>query len=151
MQTSDASAYVDFACRCRSSAGDIEIDTNATVNPSADDGQRVQGVYVQAWVYVSNEQLAGSMAQRLADADVQAEDLDDLVHTIAERGLAADTDSAEADLNALSTQASDANNEGLEGQCLFLIEHLGAGAATAEVNRLIAEHPVSHIRPQQSP
>ncbi|HWS26308.1 MAG TPA: hypothetical protein VN259_06980 [Xanthomonadales bacterium] len=139
MQTNDAAVYAELARSLWHKDGEVEIDPGADVNPSADDGKKVQGMYVQSWHYVSNEQVANGLAQRLEAGGLQPEDLDDLVHSIAEKGVATDTECAEADLQARSTVASDANNAGLAGQCLFLIEQLGAAGASNEVDRLIAE------------
>lgn len=151
MQTTDAAVYAGFASRHRAQEGDLEVDDDAPVNPSADDGQHVQGAYVQAWVYVSNGAIAFDMARRLEEAGVSCEDLDDLVHDTAEKSIATDTKSADEDLDAQSALASDANNGGLPDQCLFLIERLGAGAAHAQVESLIGERSQQRARTSETP
>ena len=108
MQTNDAAVYAELARSLWHKDGEVEIDPGADVNPSADDGKKVQGMYVQSWHYVSNIQIRAA-------------------------------ESAEVDLQARSTVASDANNEGLAGQCLFLIEQIGAAGASNEVDRLLSE------------
>lgn len=152
MQTTDADAavYAEFASRHRAQAGDLEVDDNAPVNPSADDGQHVQGAYVQAWIYVSNDAIAFNMARRLEEAGVSCEDLDDLVHDTAEKSIAAGTDNADEDLAAQTTLASNANNGGLPDQCLFLIERLGAGTAHAQIESLIGERSQQRVRPSET-
>lgn len=138
MPAADASIYLKYARESWHEDGSVEFDDNAPVNPSSDDGEVMQGVYVQSWHYVSTSEIANEMAQRLENAGIASEDLDDLVHTLAERSVPADSESAERDIDEASEKASEVNNEGLSGQCLYFITHLGAGGATAEVARLIA-------------
>lgn len=150
MQTKDASVYAEFARELRQREGEVEIDPNAPVNASADDGTRTQGACVQSWHYISNEQLAQAMAERLDAAGVQGEDLDESVHTTAEGGVACDTESADDDFDAASKLASDANNAGMQDQCLFLIEHLGAGGANELVTRLIGARSQQRARTSET-
>lgn len=151
MQTKDASVYAEFARGLWQREGEVEIDPNAPVNASTGDDKRTQGAYVQSWIYVSNDIIACDMVCRLVDAGVSCEDLDDLVHTAAEGSVACDTESADDDFDAASKLASDANNAGLPDQCLFLIEHLGAGGANELVTRLIGARSQQRARTSETP
>jgi hypothetical protein len=72
---------------------------------------------------------------------VQPEDLDDAVHDAAEAAGASAANQgpeseAEDALDAASAAASRANNEGLPGQVLFLLQHLGAEGTKAALSGL---------------
>lgn len=151
MKPADTNVYRQVAQDLWRSDGHVEFDADAQVSPSEDDGRRAQGAYVQSWHYISNEELAAYMADRLEGSGAQCEDLDDLVHTAAENMVATDAENPPDELNAQSVMASDANNEGLAGQCLFLIERLGAGEANELVTRLIAERQARHRQSSPHP
>lgn len=122
--------------------GVLEVDDNADVNIFQEDPDRpAQGAYVQAWRYVSNDELAGYMSRLVLESSAYSTSasgrydcgdlLDDAIHTAAERAIP--TQATEEQIETLSQKASDVNNAGVLTQITFLIATYGPEEAFAIV------------------
>lgn len=127
--------------------GELEVDSNAQVNISQDDPNLpAQGAYVQSWLYISNDEIVGFLNAMMRDAQLDAEALDEAVHSAAD--LAVPTQAREEDLDLISMNASDVNNDGVDTQVQFLIARLGPQAAFEAVEAAIAAAPRQHDAPR---
>lgn len=120
--------------------GELEVDSNAQVNISqGDPALPAQGAYVQSWQYISNDEIVGLLNAMTRDAQLDAEALDEAVHSAAE--LSVSTQAREEDLDLISMEASDVNNDGVDTQIQFLVARRGPQAAFEAVEAAIAAAP----------
>ncbi|CAN7783957.1 hypothetical protein LJR175_008362 [Variovorax sp. LjRoot175] len=127
--------------------GELEVDENAQVNISQDDPELpAQGAYVQAWTYVSNDEIVGFLSAMMRDAELAPEALDEAVHSAAE--LAIPTQAREEDIDLISMEASDVNNDGVDTQVQFLVARLGPQGAFDAVEAAIDAAPCQYDAPR---
>jgi len=120
--------------------GELEVDSNAEVHISQDDPELpAQGAFVQSWQYISNDEIVGFLNAMMRDANLEDGALDEAVHSAAD--LAVPTQAREEDLDLISMEASDVNNDGVDTQIQFLIARRGPQAAFEAVEAAIAEAP----------
>lgn len=120
--------------------GELEVDERAEVHISQDDPELpAQGAYVQSWQYISNDEIVGFLNAMMRDANLEDGALDEAVHSAAE--LAVPTQAREEDLDLISMEASDVNNDGVDTQIQFLVARRGPQAAFEAVEGAIAEAP----------
>ncbi|CAN7778733.1 hypothetical protein LJR290_007969 [Variovorax sp. LjRoot290] len=120
--------------------GELEVDENAQVNISQDDPELpAQGAYVQAWTYVSNDEIVGFLNAVMSDAQLGAEALDEAVHAAAD--LSVPTQVRDEDRDLISMKGSDVKNDGVDAQVQFLVARLGPQGAFEAVEAAIAAAP----------
>lgn len=120
--------------------GALEVDSHAEVHISQDDPELpAQGAYVQSWQYISNDEIVGFLNAMMRDANLEDGALDEAVHAAAE--LPVPTQAREEDLDLISMEASDVNNDGVDTQIQFLVARRGPQAAFEAVETAIAEAP----------
>lgn len=120
--------------------GELEVDSNAEVHISQDDpALPAQGAFVQSWQYISNDEIVGFLNAMMRDANLGDGALDEAVHSAAD--LDVPTQAREEDLDLISMEASDVNNEGVDTQIQFLVARRGPQAAFEAVEAAIAEAP----------
>ncbi len=71
----------------------------------------------------SRDQAIDDLLAKVEAAGLKAEDLDEIVHEFA------------------SSIAADINNEGIDGQIRYLVDHLGLQGTTKQIERLVEEQP----------
>jgi hypothetical protein len=120
--------------------GELEVDENAKVHLCQDNpAEPVQGAYVQCFKYISNDEIVGFLNALMKEAKIEAEALDEAVHSAAEEAVP--TQAREEDLDLISMDASDVNNDGVDTQIQFLVARLGPDGAFQAVEAAIAEAP----------
>ncbi|TAL65756.1 MAG: hypothetical protein EPN79_11290 [Burkholderiaceae bacterium] len=117
--------------------GALEVDADAQVNASRDDGKTVNGAYVQSWRYVSNDEIVGFLSAMARSAGLDSSELDEAVHDAAESKIM--TQAKVSEIDEISADASSMNNEGLESQVEFLVAAIGAQMAYEAVLCAIKE------------
>ena len=135
----DRNVFREYA-RAGQRDGELEVDSNAQVNISQDDPELpAQGAYVQSWQYISNDEIAGFLNAMMNDAQLVDGALDGAVHAAAE--LPAPAQAREEDLDLISMDASEVNDEGFDTQIQFLVARRGPQAAFEAVEAAIADAP----------
>lgn len=127
--------------------GELEVDENAQVSIAQDDPNLpAQGAYVQAWTYISNDEIVGFLSAMMSDAQLDAEALDEAVHSAADHSIP--TQVREEDRDLISMTASDVNNDGADSQVQFLVARLGPQGAFEAVEAAIAAAPRQYDAPR---
>jgi len=120
--------------------GALEVDDNAQVNISQDDPDLpALGAYVQAWKYISNDEIVGFLCAMVRDAELGLEALNEAVQTAFEHSIPGEVRFEDFDLVAMVP--SEVNNAGLDTQVQYMVALVGPQAAFEAVEAVIAAAP----------
>lgn len=122
------------------SEGALEVDENAPVNISQDDPDLpAQGAYVQAWKYISNDEIVGFLCAMVRDAELAPDALDEAVQTAFETCPPGEV--REEDIDLVAMVPSEANSAGADTQVGYMVALVGPQAAFEAVEAAIAAAP----------
>ena len=138
-QTEVRDVFREYA-RSGQSEGALEVDENAPVNISQDDPDLpAQGAYVQAWKYISNDEIVGFLCAMVRDAELATDALDDAVQAAFQNSRRGQVREEDAVLVAMGP--TEVNNGGVDDQVGYMVALVGPQAAFEAVEAAIAAAP----------